>query len=246
MTIKQKQWQLYYLNYYGNSLDDIDGIWGEQSEEATRKFQQDSGIKDDGIFGPNTEAKSMEIIENIQDIVSLYHTLKADGLAGVKTMTATIYFQKALGLTPDGIAGKITREYILKQTAPESVEKPQIGDWWKDIEFFTREEFKCKCGGKYCNGYPAEPQELVVLIAERARKYFHAPATVVSGLRCKIHNINEGGVVNSHHMYGEAVDLCIRGVTGDELLAYIQQQPEIRYAYKINSTNVHFDIPRKR
>ena len=69
---------------------------------------------------------------------------------------------------------------------------------------------------------------------------------MVSGLRCRIHNVNEGGVANSRHMYGQAVDLCIRGVSGDALLAFMQAQPEIRYAYKINFTNVHFDIPREK
>ena len=26
MTIRQKQWQLFYLGYYGNTIRDIDGI----------------------------------------------------------------------------------------------------------------------------------------------------------------------------------------------------------------------------
>lgn len=51
-------------------------------------------------------------------------------------------------------------------------------------------------------------------------------------------------VHNSQHMYGEAMDIRINGVSGDELLAFFLRQPEVRYAYKINSTNVHFDIPK--
>jgi len=35
MTIKQKQWQLYYLSYYGGG---IDGIWGKQSKAAAIRF----------------------------------------------------------------------------------------------------------------------------------------------------------------------------------------------------------------
>lgn len=249
MTIKQKQWQLHYLGYYGDSLDDIDGIWGPKSREATRQFQKDfleDPIAHDGIFGPSTEAKTMEVIDAIQDVVGTYLQLDSKywGLAGTKTMTATIYFQKAAGLTPDGIAGKKTRDYILKNAAPEPSVKPESGDWWDDIEFFTRDEFKCKCGGKHCDGYPAEPQELMVRLADRARKHFKAPATVVSGLRCQRHNANEGGVANSQHMYGEACDIRIKGVSGDRLLAFFKAQPEVRYTYKINSTNVHFDIPK--
>ena len=39
MTIRQKQWQLYYLGYYGG---EIDGIWGSQSKAAAVHFQEDS------------------------------------------------------------------------------------------------------------------------------------------------------------------------------------------------------------
>lgn len=246
MITKQKQWQLHYLGYYGDSLDDIDGKWGPKSREATRQFQKDFGIKVDGIFGPSTKAKTMAVIDAIQDVVGTYLTLDSKywGLAGAKTMAATVYFQKAVGLTPDGIAGKETRDYILKNAAPGSVDEPESGDWWDDIEYFDRDEFKCKCGGRYCKGYPAEPQELMVRLADRARKHFKAPATVVSGLRCKTHNANEGGVANSQHMYGEACDIRIKGVSGDKLLAFFEAQPEVRYTYKINSTNVHFNISK--
>ena len=45
-------------------------------------------------------------------------------------------------------------------------------------------------------------------------------------------------------MYGEAIDLRVDGVSAEELLAFVTAQPEIRYAYGINETNVHFDIPK--
>jgi len=165
-------------------------------------------------------------------------------LAGNKTMAATIWFQKAVGLTPTGIADSVTRSVILSNAGPEPQEKPENSDWWDDIEFFDREEFRCKCGGVHCDGFPAEPKEALVRLADGARRHFGAPATVVSGLRCKVHNANCKGVANSQHMYGEAVDLRVRGVSADNLLAYIKTQPGVRYAYKINSTNVHFDIPK--
>ncbi len=115
---------------------------------------------------------------------------------------------------------------------------------WDDIDFFDREEFKCKCGGRYCDGYPAEPKEMMVRLADRARKHFGKPGHVISGLRCRQHNADSDGAENSQHMYGEACDLRIDGVTADQLLAFMKAQPEVRYAYKINATNVHFDIPK--
>ena len=66
MTPKQKQWQLFYLGYYGETTDDIDGLWGAQSKATTKAFQSAVGIKDDGIFGDHTRDKTMEMISAIQ------------------------------------------------------------------------------------------------------------------------------------------------------------------------------------
>lgn len=249
MTPKQKQWQLYLLGYMGK-LEDVDGIWGMKSEAATLEFQMDHFPDDiawDGIFGPSTEAKSMEIIDNIQDIVTAYvgTPLVNDGLAGWRTMEAVGVYQEAMELPVTGIVDKATYASIREQAVPvPEPDTPETGIFWDEIEYFTREEFKCKCGGRYCNGYPAEMREEVVRICDAARRHFGRPGHIISGLRCQIHNANEGGVANSQHMYGEAVDLMIEGVSADALLAFIQTQPGVRYAYKINGTNVHFDIPK--
>lgn len=63
MTIKQRQWQLYYLGYYSGERD---GVWGAQSKAAAVRFQQDHSLDADGIFGSVSIAKSMEIIKSIQ------------------------------------------------------------------------------------------------------------------------------------------------------------------------------------
>ena len=52
MTSKQKQCLLAYLGYY---VGKVDGIFGCNSEIATKMFQKDYGIKDDGICGEQTE-----------------------------------------------------------------------------------------------------------------------------------------------------------------------------------------------
>ena len=251
MTPKQKQWQLYFLGYYGDSLTDIDGIWGNKSIAATRKLQEQSGIKVDGIFGPSTEDKSREIVDAIQDVVTKYAVspLVNDGLAGPATMAATAAYQKAKGLPQTGRIDDKTWDLLMEEspyddepsattsgTSNDSAAKKWVG------KYFAREELKCKCGGKYCNGYPAEPQELLVILADRAREYFGKPAYNVSCLRCKTWNTKCGGVANSRHMKGKAMDIRIPGVSADQLRAFFKKQPEVRYCYKINSTNVHFDI----
>ena len=82
----------------------------------------------------------------------------------------------------------------------------------------------------------------VVKIADRARTHFGAPGTVVSGLRCQIHNQNVGGASASRHMRGKAIDLRIQGVSAQRLLDYLETEPEVRYSYAINETNVHLDV----
>ena len=120
---------------------------------------------------------------------------------------------------------------------------PPIGTWWVDIEHFNREEFRCKCGGKYCNGFPHEMQPLVMQILERAREWSGQPIVIVSGLRCEEWNRIQGGVSNSQHMYGEAVDAYFYGKSPAAALAWLQSQPDVRYAYQIDgSNNIHFDI----
>lgn len=262
MTPKQKQWQLFFLGYYGDDLTDIDGIFGPKSEAATLAFQKDSfhdPIAHDGIFGDSTAGKSREIIDRIQDILKAWvPDLVDDGLAGPKTMAALKIYQEAKGLPQTGWVDETTWWDLLMEEVPEA-DQPvpesgtgaedknvsgSTGTFWDEIQYFTRQELRCKCNNRYCNGFPAESQELLVRLAERARRHFGAPAHNISTLRCPTWNRVQGGVANSQHIYGEAMDIRIDGVTADELLAFFKKQPEVRYCYAINSTNVHFDIPK--
>ena len=184
-----------------------------------------------------------------------YYSGQVDGIWGQMSVEATRAFQADYGLTADGICGTMTQKMLIGAIAGTAVKverpaeaeqtemkNPGTGTFWDDIRYFTREEFKCKCGGQYCDGYPAEMQEAVVKIADAAREHFGKPAHVVSGLRCKQWNAHEGGVANSQHMYGEAIDLRIDGVSAETLRKFVSTQPGHRYSYCINSTNVHFDI----
>ena len=169
-----------------------------------------------------------------------------DGVIGPKTSGATAAFQSDYGLPATDRLDETTCKMLIAAVAgtAEKVERPQsqTGTFWDGIRHFKREEFKCKCGGQFCNGYPAEMQEAVVKIADAARAHFGRPAHVVSGLRCERWNKHEGGEANSQHMYGEAIDLRIDGVDSETLRQFVASQSGHRYSYRINSTNVHFDI----
>lgn len=187
-----------------------------------------------------------------------YYIGAIDGVWGTLSKTATKAFQKDFGLQADGVCGEDTEKALThtvcfgiakKEPAVKDVSDNNVGEitgtFWDEIEFFTRDEFRCKCGGKYCNGFPAEPKEQLVRIADKLRKNLGVPITIVSGLRCPQWNAMQGGVENSQHMYGEAADIYARGVSQGRVEAELDAIGGVRYHYPITgSSNVHFDVPK--
>ena len=176
-----------------------------------------------------------------------YYVGNIDGKWGQLSRISCEQFQKDFGgLAVDGNAGPETQK-ALKHAVAYGISKKEESvtdkDFWKDIKYFDRDEFKCKCGGKYCNGFPAEPQEKLIRVADRVRGHFGASCNVSSGVRCETHNKNVGSTsTHSRHLDGKAMDFTIKGKTAKEVLEYVQKQPEIRYAYAIDSKYVHMDI----
>ena len=85
-------------------------------------------------------------------------------------------------------------------------------------------------------------QQGIVQLADRARTELKGAGFVSSGLRCPQHNANVGGVSNSRHLIGKAIDLRIEGKTARQTLTWAQKQSEVRYAYAIDANFVHMDI----
>lgn len=205
MTVKQAQWQLLFLDYYTGV---VDGIWGPKSTAATLQFQKEffeDDIAHDGKFGASTAAKTQEVVDRIQEILqTVVPELVDDGLAGPRTVAALKSYQEAKGLaqtgrvddaTWDTLMLEIPRQEQAKNPVPEQdtgVNETTVVSFWPGIVYFKREEMRCKCGGRYCDGFPAEPQQLLMELADRARQHFGRPAHVVSGLRCQRWNQNPG------------------------------------------------------
>ena len=169
-----------------------------------------------------------------------YYTGNIDGLWGQQSQRATIDFQRVYmeQTEVDGIFGAATEKRILEVITAGETPKD---NWWQDIRYFQRAEFRCPCGR--CGGFPVEPSEALVKLADMVRAHFDAPATVSSGVRCQAHNDElPGSAKNSYHVRGKAMDFCVRGVSGAKLLAYVKTLP-IHYAYQINGSDfVHMDV----
>lgn len=144
-----------------------------------------------------------------------YDPGQIDGVDGPKTQAALAAFRSDYGMGAEGLvaavagtAAKVERPAEAEQAATD---KPKTGTFWDDIRYFTRDEFRCQCKGKYCNGFPVEPQEEMVRTVDEIRRRLGIPISIVtaggSGVRCQKHNADVGGVANSEHLYGRAADL---------------------------------------
>lgn len=121
--------RLIALGYLAGSAD---GKFGRDTKSAVIAFQKANGLSADGVVGTDTSAKlyASNVVSNtvsstqtlrvgavsdaVRDMQNRLITLgylengEADGKFGVKTSLALIEFQKANGLSADGIAGAKT------------------------------------------------------------------------------------------------------------------------------------------
>lgn len=76
---------------------------------------------------------------------------------------------------------------------------------WFKVQYFTKDEFACKCGCAFNN-----IDEDVVFMLDTARKLANIPFKINCGCRCEKHNKEVGGVTDSAHTKGLAVDISTR------------------------------------
>ena len=172
-----------------------------------------------------------------------------DGIWGRLSIEGTEKFQNAVGLKADGVCGPGTqaklREMIangeeLPKIATE--EPPATGTFWDEIKYFTRGEpgIACPCGR--CGGFPVEPSEKLMRLADKVREHFGAPMTPSSTVRCQAHNDElPGSAPNSYHVKGKAMDFSVRGFSASSVLPYVQSLG-VHYAYAIDGSYVHMDV----
>ena len=133
VTLQKRLRELGYLT------DTADGIFGDTTEEAIKKFQKAVGLAADGVAGATTQAKlnasnapentavilrqgsSGAAVKSLQKrLIELgYLGGSADGNFGTGTKSALMDFQSAAGLKVTGVADVDTQEALEASDAPE-------------------------------------------------------------------------------------------------------------------------------
>ena len=107
----------------------------------------------------------------------------------------------------------------------------------KVSENFTVAEFASKDGSRVVIINPKLPEYL-----QKAREHFGKPMIITSGYRTTSHNAKVGGVSNSQHVFGNAADVYIPGISVTDLYNYFCDIAGNGCGIGIYDTFVHFDV----
>ena len=81
---------------------------------------------------------------------------------------------------------------------------------------FKLSDFTCKCGCKQVLYTPR-----LVSLLDNIQDHFQRDVVVTSGFRCEKRNKEVGGVKDSLHIEGQAVDFVVRGVSPAKVVQYL-------------------------
>jgi len=167
----------------------------------------------------------MELIQEALETAG-YSPGAIDGLDGPLTQNAIKAFQADHGLEPDGLVGPLTHTALFQNEIAAETESPTdpLLDDQQLTPHFNRQAFKCCCEGRYCNGFPAEMNSELLRRLENVRQALDTPIIVTSGVRCPIRNQEVGGIPNSRHLVGAAVDCYAPDRSVHELAKAAEEQ----------------------
>ena len=103
---------------------------------------------------------------------------------------------------------------------------------------FSAAELMCPCCGV---GADKMSPNMLQMAEELRAENGNNPMIVSSAYRCAKHNAEVGGVANSRHLYGQAMDVHINGVAATTIVAQAKRRgsPD---AYAMNANWAHISV----
>jgi len=102
------------LNELGYDVGTADGVNGQQTVQAIKKFQEGYDLDVDGMVGPNTRQalNSISLINVQQKLKQLGFNCNTNGVRDDNTIQAIKDFQNNNGIYADGVINKITKDAL--------------------------------------------------------------------------------------------------------------------------------------
>ena len=228
LSIAQRQ--LFLKTYFFYYKGSIDGISGPQTIAAIKAYQAGQSLTADGLWGENTQKASESNARAVQQkLCDAGMKTDIDGIIGNDTVACLTRYQTAVGLTADGIMGVETYRKLFND--PSYGAATTTRNTGGISSHFNKTEFRCGCGGRYCNGYNGKEVSTSLLnILEKLRSYYGRPIVITSGIRCQKYNDSlRGSIKTSAHIQGKAADIYIRGIT--DTVAGRAQVKRLAYQY---------------
>ncbi len=198
--------------------------------DSIKAYQQSQRLTANGIWGPKTDAAAHSNMRAIQNKLNKNGaSLVVDGVAGPTTVRAIKRYQQEQGIKVTGTINMETYKSLFVRVVNRNNYLS---------EHFKKEEFRCGCRGKWCNGYngvEVDPRLLTILEAIRER--YDSPIVITSGIRCQRYNDSlKGTLPNSSHRLGTAADIYIAGVTDT-----VNGRKEVRnFAYQCGAKRSYY------
>lgn len=218
------------LESYKQSTEAVENKSGEVIEEQTQKKE---------TYKMLTVKERQTYLKKI----GLY-TKKVDGIVGSGHKKAVKQFNIIFLNKKSETYYENTDKLLRKIYDSYSKSKYMVDTDWQYFKNFEKTEYKCKCKGKYCNGYPHKIAMHLVMADQYQRNYYGVSVSLTSGVRCEKHNKNVGGTSNSYHKKGRASDSITKGKSSTTVRNMIYKNsstklPFVSYSYDITKDSMH-------
>lgn len=207
-------------------------------EEETKKTETDTKEK----YKMLTNKQRQTYLKALGLYTKTIDNVRGDGQKKAEKQFNTIFLNKKSETYTES-----TDKLLRKIYTSYKASKYMVDADWQYFKNFNKSEYKCKCKGKYCNGYPSKIAMKLVMADQYIRNCYEKSNTLTSGLRCKTHNKNEGGTSNSKHMEGEASDTYVSGKNASTVRKMLVSNsstklPFVYYCYDVTKTVIHKSV----